>query len=220
MNPKAFVSWSGGKDCMLALWHTYQAFDIVALLTTVTREFDRVSMHGVRVELLQRQAESVCIPLRMVEIPHPCSNAIYEQAMKDAWAEAQLQGVTAVICGDLFLEDVRRYREERLFGAQACVFPLWHRPTREIAREFIGLGFHAVLCCVDTQTLSANFAGREYDDTLLRDLPASVDPCGENGEFHTFVHAGPLFKTPIAFERGERVLREERFSYCDLLPIQ
>ena len=140
--------------------------------------------------------------------------------MKGAWAEAQLQGVDAVICGDLFLEDVRRYREEHLFGAQACVFPLWHRPTRELAREFIGLGFRAVLCCVDTQALPADFAGREFDEALLRDLPASVDPCGESGEFHTFVHAGPLFETPIAFECGERVLREERFSYCDLLPIQ
>ena len=220
MKPKALVSWSGGKDCMLALWHTQRTFDIVALLTTVTRDFDRISMHGVRVELLHRQAESLGVPLRMVEIPHPCSNVIYEHAMKGAWAEAQLQGVDAVICGDLFLEDVRRYREEHLFGAQACVFPLWHRPTRELAREFIGLGFRAVLCCVDTQALPADFAGREFDEALLRDLPASVDPCGESGEFHTFVHAGPLFKTPIAFNFGERVLREERFSYCDLLPIQ
>jgi uncharacterized protein (TIGR00290 family) len=220
MQPKALISWSGGKDCMLALWHARQAFDIVALLTTVTREFNRISMHGVRVGLLQRQAESLGIPLRTVEIPHPCSNAIYEQAMTDAWAQAHLQGVAAVICGDLFLEDVRRYREDRLFGAKACVFPLWHRPTRELAGEFIGLGFRAVLCCVDTQALPADFAGREFDEALLRDLPASVDPCGENGEFHTFVHAGPLFKTPIAFERGERVLREERFSYCDLLPIR
>jgi uncharacterized protein (TIGR00290 family) len=220
MKPKALVSWSGGKDCLLALWHARQAFDIVALLTTVTREFDRVSMHGVRVELLRRQAESLGVPLRMVEIPHPCNNAIYELAMKDAWAEAQLQGVEAVICGDLFLEDIRRYREERLFGAQACVFPLWQRPTRELACEFIGLGFRAVLCCVDTQALPADFAGREFDEALLRDLPARVDPCGENGEFHTFVHAGPLFKTPVAFQRGERVLREERFSYCDLVSLE
>jgi uncharacterized protein (TIGR00290 family) len=220
MQPKALISWSGGKDCMFALQHACLAFDIVGLLTTVTREFDRISMHGVRVELLRRQAESLGIPLRMVEIAHPCSNAIYEQAMKAAWVETQLQGVDAVICGDLFLEDVRRYREEHLFGAQACVFPLWHRPTRELASEFIGLGFRAVLCCVDTQALSADFAGREFDEALLRDLPARVDPCGENGEFHTFVHAGPLFKTPIAFDFGERVLREERFSYCDLLPIQ
>jgi uncharacterized protein (TIGR00290 family) len=220
MKPKALVSWSGGKDCMLALWHARASFDIVALLTTVTREFERISMHGVRVELLRRQAESLDISLRMVEIPHPCTNAIYEQAMKDAWVEARSQGIEAVICGDLFLEDVRRYREERLFGREACSFPLWRRPTPELAREFIALGFRAVLCCVDTQVLSADFTGREFDDALLRDLPASVDPCGENGEFHTFVYAGPLFKPPILFERGERVLREERFSYCDLLPIQ
>ena len=220
MKPKALVSWSGGKDCMLALWHARASFDIVALLTTVTREFERISMHGVRVELLRRQAEILDVPLRMVEIPHPCTNAIYEQAMKDAWADAQTEGIEAVICGDLFLEDVRRYREERLFGSQACNFPLWLRPTSEVAREFIDLGFRAVLCCVDTQALSADFTGREFDDALLHDLPVGVDPCGENGEFHTFVYAGPLFKTPILFERGERVLREERFSYCDLLPLK
>lgn len=217
MKPKAIVSWSGGKDCLLALWHARSSFDIVALVTTVTRDFERISMHGVRVELLRRQAESLGIPLTMVEIPHPCTNAIYEQAMRDAWADAQHQGVGHVICGDLFLEDVRRYREERLFGAKACVFPLWQRPTREVARAFLDLGFRAVLCCVDTQALPGDFAGREYDDALLRDLPSSVDPCGENGEFHTFVHAGPLFKGPIAFQRGETVLRDGRFSYCDLV---
>src|ERR1700686_2641801 len=215
MKPKALVSWSGGKDCMLALWHTRQAFDIVALWTTVTRGFDRISMHGVRVELLRKQAGSLRFPLQTVEIPHPCSNAIYEQAMKDAWANGHSP---AVICGDLFLEDVRRYREERLFGADACVFPLWQRPTPELAREFIALGFRAVLCCVDTQALPADFAGREFDNALLADLPAGVDPCGENGEFHTFVYDGPAFTTAIDLKRGERVLREQRFSYCDLLP--
>ncbi|MBI3823599.1 MAG: adenine nucleotide alpha hydrolase [Planctomycetes bacterium] len=216
MKPKAIISWSGGKDCMLAYWQARQAFDVAALLTTVTREFARISIHGVRVDLLRQQADSLGVPLSIVEIPHPCSNAIYEQAMKDAWTAAQAQGIEAVICGDLFLEDVRRYREERLFGTKACVFPLWQRPTSELAREFIALGFRAVLCCVDTQALSADFAGREFDEALLRDLPANVDPCGENGEFHTFVYAGPAFKTPIAFERGERVLREERFAYIDL----
>jgi uncharacterized protein (TIGR00290 family) len=219
MKPKAIVSWSGGKDCMLALWHARASFDIAALLTTVTRDFDRISMHGVRVELLRRQAESLAVPLHIVEIPHPCSNAIYEQAMTNAWAEQQSRGIEAVICGDLFLEDVRRYREERLFGEKACVFPLWHRPTGELAREFIRFGFRAVLCCVDTQTLPAHFAGRDFDESLLNDLPAGVDPCGENGEFHTFVHDGPTFQTPIPFNRGERVLREQRFSYCDLLPL-
>jgi uncharacterized protein (TIGR00290 family) len=218
MKPKAIISWSGGKDCTLALWSARHQYDLVALLTTVTGEFKRISMHGVRVELLRQQAESLGIPLRIVEIPHPCNNAIYEQVMRDAWAEAQKQGVEAVICGDLFLEDVRRYREDRLFGSQGCVFPLWQRPTPQVAREFIDSGFRAVLCCVDTQALPADFAGREFDQDLLNDLPANVDPCGENGEFHTFVYAGPAFQTPIAFERGERVLREGRFSYCDLLP--
>lgn len=216
MKPPALVSWSGGKDCMLALWHARQSFEIVALLTTVTRDFARISMHGVRIELLRKQADRLGLPLQIVEIPHPCSNAIYEQAMKDAWTSA---GEPAVICGDLFLEDVRRYREERLFGSAACVFPIWQRQTAVLAREFMALGFRATLCCVDTQVLPAEFAGREFDEALLADLPAGVDPCGENGEFHTFVYDGPAFSTPIRFEPGERVLREERFSYCDLLPV-
>ena len=220
MKPQAIISWSGGKDCMLALWHARDAYEVAALLTTVTREFDRISMHGVRVELLRMQADRLGKTLRIVEIPHPCTNAIYEQAMADAWTDAKQQGIEAVICGDLFLEDVRRYREERLFGADACVFPLWRRPTSEVAHEFLDLGFRAVLCCVDTQALPADFAGREYDETLLAELPAAVDPCGENGEFHTFVYAGPLFQAPIPLERGERVLRDGRFSYCDLLPTR
>jgi uncharacterized protein (TIGR00290 family) len=215
---KAIVSWSGGKDCMLALWHARQSYDIAALLTTVTSTFERISMHGVRVELLRRQALSLGLPLTLVEIPHPCSNEIYEQAMRVAWAESRQHGIEAVICGDLFLEDVRRYREERLFGARTCVFPLWRQPTAELACEFIAHGFRAVLCCVDTTALPADFVGREFDEALLRDLPASVDPCGENGEFHTFVYDGPNFATPIAFERGEVVRREERFAYCDLVP--
>lgn len=202
---------------MLALWHARDAYDIAALMTTVTREFDRISMHGVRIELLRMQAERLRIPLHLIQIPHPCTNEIYEQAMRDAWIRSQDQGVLRVICGDLFLEDVRRYREERLFGAEACVFPLWRRPTSEIAHEFLELGFRAVLCCVDTHALPADFAGREYDESLLADLPASVDPCGENGEFHTFVYAGPLFQSPLRWQRGERVLRDGRFSYCDLL---
>jgi uncharacterized protein (TIGR00290 family) len=217
MKPQALVSWSGGKDCLLALWHARQHYDIAALLTTVTREFERISMHGVRVELLRRQAASLGIPLTIVEIPHPCPNAVYEQAMRAAWADAMQQGIEHVICGDLFLEGVRRYREERLFGPEACVFPLWRRPTREVAREFIDLGFRAALCCVDTQALPADFAGRDFAQALC-ELPAGVDPCGENGEFHTFVHAGPLFQTPIGFTCGEVVLREGRFSYCDLVP--
>jgi uncharacterized protein (TIGR00290 family) len=220
MKPKAIVSWSGGKDCMLALWHARHTFDIVGLLTTVTREFGRISMHGVRVELLRLQADRLGIPVWIVEIPHPCSNAIYEEAMKTAWRQAQSEGIDKVICGDLFLEDVRRYREDQLFGAAACVFPLWHRPTCEVAREFISLGFRATLCCIDTQQLAADSTGREFDESLLNDLPPNVDPCGENGEFHTFVHDGPVFHAPIPLVRGERVLREQRFSYCDLLPLK
>lgn len=212
MKPRAIISWSGGKDCMLALWQARDAFDIVGLLTTVTRDFDRVSMHGVRVDLLRRQAERLGLPLHCIEIPSPCTNVVYEERMKDAW---QRMKVDRILCGDLFLEDVRRYREN-LFGAEACVFPLWGRSTADLARTFVGLGFRAALCCVDTQVLPADLAGREFDATLLAELPVGVDPCGENGEFHTFVHAGPLFTTPLNIVRGERVLRDDRFSYCDL----
>ncbi len=217
MKPKALVSWSGGKDCLLALWETRHAFDIAALVTTVTDAFQRVSMHGVRLELLQRQAAALGIPLETIAIGYPCTNAEYEDKTRSAFERWRRAGVAKVICGDLFLEDVRRYREERLFGAEACVFPLWGRPTSELARQFLDLGFQAVVCCVDTKVLPLEFAGRPFDDAFLKDLPAEVDPCGENGEFHTFVHAGPLFAEPVLITCGERVLREERFGYCELV---
>ncbi len=216
MKPKAIVSWSGGKDCALALYHARRDFEIVGLVTTVTAPFQRISMHGVQRELLMTQGEQLALPVRVVEIPYPCDNASYEAAMADAWNKARREGVERVVCGDIFLADVRRYREERLFGAEACVFPLWDRPSRELAREFIDLGFQAVLCCVDTQVLPREFVGRAFDEALLRDLPAGVDPCGENGEFHTFVHAGPQFRGPIPITLGERVLRDDRFAYCEI----
>ena len=216
MKPKAIVSWSGGKDCSLALYHARRDFDIVGLLTTVTVPFQRISMHGVRRELLESQAEQMGLPVHVVEIPYPCDNTTYEAAMSEAWNQAKAEGIKHVVCGDIFLADVRRYREERLFGQPACVFPLWNRPSNELAREFVELGFQAVLCCVDTQALSAEFAGRAFDERLLRDLPANIDPCGENGEFHTFVNAGPIFRAAIPIELGERVLRDQRFAYCEI----
>ncbi len=219
MKPKAIVSWSGGKDSMLALHEARRDWDIVALLTTVTEGHDRISMHGVRVELLDQQAAALGIPLDKVAIPATCSNECYETRMRAALARHRDAGVRAVICGDLFLQDIRRYREERLFtiGVQG-VFPLWERHTAALAERFINLGFKGVLCCVDIRALPPEFAGRLYDRQLLADLPAGVDPCGENGEFHTFVCDGPGFARPVPLRTGERALRDDRFCFCDLLP--
>jgi uncharacterized protein (TIGR00290 family) len=175
-------------------------------------------MHGVRRELLVAQAEALSYPLEEVRVPPRCTNEIYEQRMQQALEKYQQAGVTHTVFGDLFLAEVRAYREERLgrIGMQG-LFPLWGRNTGELARQFIQLGFRAIVVCVDTTMLDAAFAGREYDEEFLRDLPETVDPCGENGEFHTFVYAGPIFREPIPIERGEKVLREERFYYCDLI---
>jgi uncharacterized protein (TIGR00290 family) len=216
---KAVILWSCGKDSMLALWEVRARYEIAALMTTVTREYDRISMHGVRTVLLRQQAEALGFPLRTVQIGTPCTNAAYERAMGEALADYRRAGVENVVAGDLFLEDIRRYREAQLGAAGLSgVFPLWKRDTRRLAEQFMDLGFRAVLCCVDTQTLDASFAGRLFDRELLADLPAAVDPCGENGEFHTFVYNGPVFSRPVAFVLGERTLRDERFAYCDLVP--
>jgi uncharacterized protein (TIGR00290 family) len=218
MREKAIVQWSGGKDSMLALHVAREEFDIVGFLTTVTEDFDRISMHGVRRTLLEEQARSLSYAVEKVLIPAPCTNAIYEQRMGAALDRYRSAGVTAVICGDLFLEDIRRYREEKLAAAGLRgVFPLWGRDTRALAQRFLSLGYRAVLCCVDGQVLDGSFVGRFYDEALLADLPPSVDPCGENGEFHTFVFDGPLFAQPVRFQLGERILRDERFWYCDLI---
>jgi uncharacterized protein (TIGR00290 family) len=217
---KALFAWSGGKDSVLALYEiTRQAnTDIAALLTTITEGYNRISMHGVRRELLVAQAEALGYPLEEVHIPPQCTNEVYEQCMQQALEKYQQAGVTHTVFGDLFLAEVRAYREERLarIGMQG-LFPLWGRNTGELARQFVRLGFRAVIVCVDTTVLNGAFAGREYDEDFLRDLPDEVDPCGENGEFHTFVYAGPIFRQPIPIERGEKVLREERFYYCDLV---
>jgi uncharacterized protein (TIGR00290 family) len=219
MRPKAVVSWSGGKDSALALAEMRPAYEIVALLTTVTADYGRVSMHGVRTALLEEQAAALGLPLEQVVIPPTCSNAGYEAAMRAALERHRDAGVGAVICGDIFLEDVRRYREERLFpDGLRGVFPLWQRDTAALARRFLELGFRAVLCCIDTQALPEGFAGRPYDARLLAELPPGVDPCGENGEFHTFVYDGPGFTRPVAFVPGECVRRDNRFGFRDLRP--
>jgi uncharacterized protein (TIGR00290 family) len=212
------LSWSGGKDSALTLWILRsQGIEPEALITTFTDEYDRISMHGVRRELLASQAAAVGIPLVEVRIPPACVNDVYEARMAEAFASPPLSGVEAVAFGDLFLEDVRAYRETRLTAAgKRGLFPLWGHDTSALAQEFIAAGFQAVIVCVDPRALDASFAGRAYDERLLAELPASVDPCGENGEFHTFVHAGPIFTEPIVCETGE-VVERDGFVFCDLI---
>lgn len=212
------LSWSGGKDSALALHELRERGGPAprALITTVTADFGRISMHGVRRELLARQAQAAGVALVEVEIPAACSNDVYEQRMGQALAEAPLAEVTSIAFGDLFLADIRAYREERLsrVGKEA-IFPLWGRDTGALAREFIAAGFQAILVCVDPRRLDSSFAGRRFDAGLLADLPPDVDPCGENGEFHTFVYAGPIFSTPIPCQVGE-IVERDGFVFCDV----
>lgn len=215
------LSWSGGKDSALtlhALRHD-ERYQVQGLLTTVNEHYGRVSMHGVRETLLDAQAKSVGVSLYKVKLSEHPSNDEYEQNMRTVLLGFKAQGIRHVAFGDLFLEDLREYRVNNMRELDMeCVFPLWHRPTDRLAHEFIALGFRAVLCCVDERQLAGTFVGREYDESLLRDLPGTVDPCGERGEFHTFVYAGPVFHRPVAFTLGERVRRDERFHFCDLVP--
>lgn len=214
------MSWSGGKDSCLALHEIRKQgkYSVAALLTTVTRDYDRISMHGVRRELLERQAGSLDLPLRQILISKGASNDEYEAKMAEAFAEYREKGIDTVVFGDLFLEDIRAYREQFLArNKMRGLFPVWKRDTRFFIREFIELGFKAVVTCIDSRILDQSFAGRLIDETFLSSLPAEVDPCGENGEFHTFVFDGPGFSTPVKFSLGETVLRES-FWFCDLLP--
>jgi uncharacterized protein (TIGR00290 family) len=212
------LSWSGGKDSALALWVLAREHEVVprALITTVTETYDRVSMHAVRRSLLALQASAAGVPLVEVEIPPICTNEVYERRMEHALASEPLRDVEAVAFGDLFLEVVRAYREDRLAsaGKRAC-FPLWHRDTASLAREFVAAGFEAVIVCVDPTKLDRSFAGRRFDERLIDDLPEGVDPCGENGEFHTFVYAGPILSAPLRIEVGETIEREG-FVFTDL----
>ncbi|HET6143753.1 MAG TPA: hypothetical protein VFE02_09595 [Candidatus Acidoferrales bacterium] len=220
MPEKVLFCWSGGKDSSMAL-HALRAaanYRIAALLTTVTEEYDRISMHGVRRILLERQAESLGLPLHPVLIPPQCINTTYELRMKETLVRYFAEGVRRVAFGDIFLEDLRVYREKNLAQVDmTAIFPIWKRDTRELAREFMRDGFRAIAVCVDPRVLDASFAGRELDASFFADLPRGVDPCGENGEFHTFVFDGPIFKSPIAIRTGEKVLRDG-FCFCDLLP--
>ena len=217
------LSWSGGKDSALALAVLREdpRCEVVALLTSVTPEYDRISIHGVRRSLLHAQAAALGLPVLEVELEAGCSNEAYERAFHAATRSARetFPGLRTIAYGDLFLEDVRAYRE-RLTAEAAMepVFPLWGRDTRALAGEVVANGWRAHLVCVDTQQLAASFAGAAYDAALLAALPSHADPCGERGEFHTFVSAGPIFAHPIDVVTGEVVLREGRFAYCDLLP--
>ena len=217
------LSWSGGKDSALALQRLRASteYEVTALLTSVTREYDRVSIHGVRRSLLERQAASLGLPLIEIALEPRSTNDAYEKAFLAALDELAVAhpAVRHIAFGDLYLRDVRAYRDRLLEDtAYRGLYPLWERPTRELADSFIAAGFAATLVCVDTTQIDARFAGRRFDHALLEALPPTADPCGENGEFHTFVHDGPIFAEPIGVTIGEIVLRDERFAYCDLLP--
>jgi len=203
----------------MALYRTLASkqFEVVCLLTTLSQPFRRVSMHGVREELLDRQAGSLGIHLEKVLIPYPCPNAVYEEKMRNTLSLWKERGVTHVIFGDLFLEDIRRYREANLSQLDLTpVFPIWGTDTTSLAREMLEVGFRAVLTCVDPKKLDGKFAGRQFDSSLLEDLPPTVDPCGENGEFHTFVYDGPIFRESIPVEIGQSILRDG-FQFADVL---
>jgi uncharacterized protein (TIGR00290 family) len=215
---KALVAWSSGKDSSWALHCLLKQTDvqIAGLLTTFNQAFNRVAMHAVRRELVELQAQAAGLPLRAVGLPWPCSNEDYERIMADVYRSAAAEGIQAIAFGDLFLEDIRAYRERQLAGAGIePLFPLWKIPTDALAREMIAAGLRARLTCVDPRVLPRDFAGREFDAALLNDLPPTVDPCGENGEFHSFVYDGPMFRNPIAIESGELVERDG-FVFADL----
>ncbi|RMG79489.1 MAG: diphthine--ammonia ligase, partial [Chloroflexi bacterium] len=218
MTKPIILSWSGGKDSTMSLYTLKQSteYEVVGLLTTITTAYDRISMHGVRRTLLDAQAEALKLPVYTVELSQQPSNEEYESKMAAMLQTFRQQGIDTVAFGDIFLEDLKAYRIQKMqeVGMRA-IFPIWGRSSDALVREFIGLGFRAVITCVDSQQLDVSFAGRMIDETLLEDLPPHVDPCGENGEFHSFVFDGPLFTTPLHVETGERVLRDERFMFCD-----
>lgn len=215
------VSWSGGKDSALVVHQLRRdpRYEIVGLVTTITAEYDRISMHGIRRAILAAQVAELGLPLFETAIAPAATNAAYEAAFLAALAQARaaLPGAHTIAFGDLFLADVRAYRERLLAGREwQPLFPLWGLDTAVLARRFVTDGFRAILCCVDTEQLGAEWAGRELDHTLLDALPHGVDPCGERGEFHTCVYAGPIFRAPLALVRGACVRRDRRFEYCDL----
>ena len=222
MTKKILLAWSGGKDSALALYEIKkrQDLEIVSLITTITEGYDRISMHGVRRVLLETQAESLDLPLYKIFISKRSSDEEYGHKMKEMLTHFSTLGVTSVVFGDIFLEDLRKYREKQLSKAgMEGIFPLWKKETPELAHAFIKLGFRAIVTSTDSKVLHRKFVGREIDEEFLAQIPSSVDPCGENGEFHSFVFSGPIFKKRVFFRVGEVVLRENRFYYCDLEPV-
>ena len=219
MMKKAVFSWSTGKDSALALYKILESkeYEIVSLVTTVTEEYGRVSMHGLREELLEMQAESIGIPLKKIFIPKNCTNEVYEKSFNNGLREFIANDIKTIIFGDIFLEDVRDYRIKHMekIGV-SCIFPIWQEKSTELAERFIGLGFRAKTVCIDSEVLTKQFAGREYDLEFISQLPANIDKCGENGEFHTFTYDGPIFNFPVNCTPGEIVLRDSRFYYCDI----
>lgn len=221
MRKRILLSWSSGKDSAWALRSLRQQseVEVVGLLTTINEQFDRVAMHAVRTELLRRQAESAGLPLRLISIPFQCDNAVYEERMRAAIGAAQSDGIEGIAFGDLFLADVRQYREKMMEGMGITpLFPLWGRPTAELAREMISGGLRARITCIDPRCLPATMAGREYNDDFLKALPDGVDPCGENGEFHSFAFDGPMFNRPVECAVGDTVERDG-FIFTDLAPV-
>lgn len=228
---KAYMNWSGGKDSALCLYDVPRAgaFDVSRLLTSVNSFHDRVSMHGVRRELLIRQARALNMPLDTIELPEQPGMVEYERAMHEKVSQLQAEGYKCALFGDIFLEDLRAYREQQLgaMGIEA-VFPLWKQPSQELIRRFIQSGFQAMIVCVNEKYLDRSFCGRLIDEQFIEDCPAGVDICGENGEFHSFVFDGPNFSVPVRFQKGEVVVRsysspgkegQESFYFCDLLPV-
>jgi len=220
MSEKVIFSWSGGKDSALALYEICKTgkYEISALLTTLTEDYDRISMQGVRRVLLEKQTESLGHNLEKIFIPKNSSNEEYENKMRDVLERYLALGVSQVVFGDIFLEDVRRYRDENLdkLGMKG-IYPLWKLDTTDLAHKFIDLGFKAIITCVDSNMLDRKFVGKLFDEQFLSELPPKVDPLGENGEFHSFVYEGPIFRERISYARGEVVLRDNRFYYCDLV---
>lgn len=220
MKRKTLMSWSSGKDSAWALLNLQgnREINLAGLFCTVNKEFERVAMHGVRIELLEKQAKSIGLPLEIIEIPYPCSNAEYEKIMSQFVNRAKINNIEHFAFGDLFLEDIRSYREENLKGSGIePIFPIWGIPTNKLAREMIGSGLKTVITCIDPKQISKEFVGREFDENFLDSLPESIDPCGENGEFHSFVFDGPMFEEKIDILVGE-VVHRDGFVFADILP--
>jgi len=219
MKTQLIVSWSGGKDSAAALYHILQLnrYEVISLIITITEEYDRISIHGVRRELLKKQADSLGIELKEIYIPKNCTNKQYESSIESVLINFRENGIYRVLFGDIFLEDVKIYRDKFLDRlSMHGIYPLWLRDSNELADDFIRSGFKAITTCVDSTQLGIEFAGREFNSEFLSNLPSTCDPCGENGEFHTFVYDGPIFKNKIEFDVGNTIMRDSRFYYTDL----